>query len=161
MAAPATQRPRFALDTNVLIDLGEGKPFAQRFLAAYRNSGLVVPPTVVQELVHISGIEHKACHHAMAALVNMRKWNILPYDLISVGHGITEINAQKLMASGILPHGEINDGLILVETALGCIRTLVTSDIHLLAINPAELVKKLDEFDLPSVSIYHPKDILR
>ena len=97
----------------------------------------------------------------MTALVNMRRWNILPYDLISVGHGITEVTVTKLIASGILPQGEINDGRILVETALGGIPTLITSDLHLLAINPAELVQKLDEFDLPSVSIYHPKDILR
>jgi len=102
MAGPALRRPRFALDTNVLIDLGEAKPFAQRFLATYRKAGLAVPPTVIQELVHISRIHHQG---------------------------------------GIPP--------------------LITSDFHLLAINPAELVQKLDEFDLPSVSIYHPKDILR
>jgi predicted nucleic acid-binding protein len=54
MAVPAPHRPRFALDTNVLIDLGEGLPFAQRFLATFRSSGLAAPPTVVQELVHIA-----------------------------------------------------------------------------------------------------------
>ena len=161
MAAPAPQRPRFALDTNVLIDLGEGKPFVQRFLATYRNSGLVVPPTAVQELVHIATSAHKANDHALTALKNMRRWNILPYDLISVGHGITEVNARKLMLSGILPQDELNDGLILVETAFGGIRNLITSDHHLLAINPAMLVQKLEEFDLPHVSIYSPKDMLR
>jgi len=144
-----------------LIDLGEGLPFAQRFLATFRNSGLAVPPTVVQELVFIASADHPAQQHAFAALTNMRRWNILPFDLIAVGHGITEVNARKLMASGILPDGEFNDGLIVVETSLGCISTLITSDNHLLKINPPQLAQKMAEFDLPTVSIYHPKDFLR
>ncbi len=161
MAAPVPQRPRFALDTNVLIDLGEGLPFAQRFLATYRNAGLAVPPTAIQELVHIATTDHKAQKHAQTALANMRRWNILPFDLIAVGHGITEVNAQKLMDSGILPEGEFNDGLIVVETALVGVPNLITSDIHLLGINPAQLAQKLNEFDLPPVSIFHPMNLLR
>ena len=161
MAAPVPQRPRFALDTNVLIDLGEGLPFAQRFLATYRNAGLAVPPTVIQELVHIATTGHPAQTHAQTALAKMRRWNILPFDLISVGHGITEVNARKLMASGVLPDGELNDGLIVVETALAGVPNLITSDIHLLGINPAHLTQKLNEFDLPPVAIFHPRDVLR
>ena len=161
MAAPVPQRPRFALDTNVLIDLGEGLPFAQRFLATYRNAGLAVPPTVIQELVHIATTGHPAQTHAQTALAKMRRWNILPFDLISVGHGITEVNARKLMASGVLPDGELNDGLIVVETALAGVPNLITSDIHLLRINPAHLTQKLNEFDLPPVAIFHPRDVLR
>jgi hypothetical protein len=91
----------------------------------------------------------------------MRRWNIWPFDLKAVGHGITEINAQKLMASGILPDGELNDGQIVVETSLACISTLVTSDKHLLLINPPQLSQKLVAFDLAPVSIYHPRDFLR
>ena len=161
MAEPVPQRPRFALDTNVLIDLGEGLPFAQRFLATYRNAGLAVPPTVIQELVHIATTGHPAQTHAQTALAKMRRWNILPFDLISVGHGITEVNARKLMASGVLPDGELNDGLIVVETALAGVPNLITSDIHLLGINPAHLTQKLNEFDLPPVAIFHPRDVLR
>lgn len=161
MAVQTTHRPRFALDTNVLIDLGEGKPFAQRFLATFRSQGLAVPPTVVQELVHIATTGHTARKFAWEALQNMRRWNILPFDLMAVGHGITEINAKKLMTSGILPEEEFNDGLILVETSLACITTLITSDNHLLKINPAQLSQKMAEFDLSPVSIYHPRDFLR
>lgn len=91
----------------------------------------------------------------------MRRWNILPFDLIAVGHGITEVSAQKLMDSGILPEGEFNDGLIVVETALLGVPNLITSDIHLLGINPAQLAQKLNEFDLPPVSIFHPMNLLR
>lgn len=161
MAAPVPHRPRFALDTNVLIDLGEGLPFAQRFLATFRNSGLAVPPTVVQELVFIASSDHPAKKHALTALVNVRRWNILPFDLIAVGHGITEVNARKLMDSGVLPEGEFNDGQIVVETSLAGVPTLITSDKHLLLINPAHLTQKLNEFHLAPVSIYHPRDFLR
>ena len=98
MAVQAPHRPRFALDTNVLIDLGEGLPFAQRFLATFRASGLAAPPTVVQELVFIASTDHEAQKYARVALTNMRRWNILPFNLIAVGHGITEVNARKLMA---------------------------------------------------------------
>ena len=136
-------------------------PFAQRFLATYRNAGLAVPPTVIQELVHIATTGHPAQTHAQTALAKMRRWNILPFDLISVGHGITEVNARKLMASGVLPDGELNDGLIVVETALAGVPNLITSDIHLLGINPAHLTQKLNEFDLPPVAIFHPRDVLR
>ncbi len=161
MAVLVQPRLRFALDTNVLIDLGEGLPFAQRFLAAFRKSGLLVPPTVVQELVAISMSEKPAAKFAGIALSNMRRWDILPYDLQAVGHGITEVNARKLMESQLLPDEEFNDGLIVIETSLACIPTLVTSDKHLLMINPAQLTQKLDEFHLAPVSIYHPKDLLR
>ena len=154
-------RRRYALDTNVLIDLGEGKPFAQRFLATFRNRGLGVPPTVVQELVAIAGSRMDASEFAAVALTNMRKWDILPYDLQSVGHGITEVNAHKLMDAGLLPTEEFNDGQIVIETALAGIPTLITSDHHLLEINPAQLTQKLDEFHLPPVSIYHPMAMLR
>jgi hypothetical protein len=111
--------------------------------------------------VHIATTDHKAQKHAQTALANMRRWNILPFDLISVGHGITEVNAQKLMASGVLADGELNDGLIVVETALAGVPNLITSDIHLLGINPAQLVQKLNEFDLPPVAIFHPMGLLR
>jgi predicted nucleic acid-binding protein len=161
MAANVPQRLRFALDTNVLIDLGEGKPFAQRFLATHRHSGLAVTPTAVQELVHLAGSNHPAQPHAESALFNLRRWNILPIDLMPTGHGIAELNAKKLTAAGILPEDEFNDGLIVVETALAGVPSLITSDKHLLMINPAQLIQKLDEFHLPPVAIYHPKHFLR
>jgi hypothetical protein len=144
-----------------LIDLGEGLPFAQRFLASFRKTGLAVPPTVVQELVYIASNQHPAQKYAFDALANMRRWGITPFDLIAVGHGITEVNARKLMDSGVLTDGEFNDGLIVIETSLACVPTLITSDNHLLVINPAQLTQKLDEFHLAPVSIYHPRDFLR
>jgi hypothetical protein len=80
---------------------------------------------------------------------------------LGYGHGITGINTQKLISSGLLPEEEIHDGQIIIETALHCIPILITSDQHLLKINPADLANKLEEFDLKPVSIFHPADMLR
>jgi hypothetical protein len=161
MAAPV-QRRRFALDSNILIDLGERVPFAHNFLTAYQSQGLAVPPTVVQELTHIAfNYPTPVCKFAFDALANMRQWDIFPYDLKSVGHGITELDAQTLIRKGLLPDEEFNDGLIIIETALACLPILVTSDKHLLAINQAQLIRELGELDLPPVNIVHPKALLR
>ncbi len=161
MVAPL-QRRRFALDSNVLIDLGERRSFAFAFLEAYRSQGFAVPPTVVQELTHLAlDVDHPATKFAFEALANMRQWDIFPYDLKSVGHGITDIAAGKLISKGLLPEEEFNDGLIIVETALACIPSLVTSDNHLLDINQAQLIRALGEIDLPPVTIFHPKSLLR
>jgi predicted nucleic acid-binding protein len=162
MAAPA-QRIKFALDSNILIDLGERKNFAHTFLAAYRSQGLAAPPTVVQELTHLALVDtsNPASQFAFEALANMRQWDIFPYDLKSVGHGITDVDAQKLITKGLLPEGEFNDGLIIIETALAGIPSLVTSDNHLLSINQVQLTTTLGEFDLPPVTIFHPRDLLR
>ena len=161
MAAPVI-RQRFALDTNILIDLGEGKEFAHALLRAYKSKGLAVPPTVVQELTNVA-LNHlpPANRFALAALSKMREWEIYPYDLKSVGHGIAEQDANKLMESGLIPDHEFNDGLIVIEAALACIPTLVTSDVHLLGINPPALVQALSEYDLNPVQIVHPKELLR
>ena len=91
----------------------------------------------------------------------MRRWSILPFDLMAVTHGITEVNARKLMDSGLLPDGEFNDGRIVIETSLAGVPTLITSDNHLLAISPLRLIQKLNEFDLAPVNIYHPRSFLR
>src|ERR1035441_9200626 len=109
MAATA-RKPKFILDTNVLIDLGEGKPFAHTFKDGYAKHGLPVPPTVIQELCAIGfSNTHPASDFALVALSQMRGWQILPYDLTGVGHGITELDAKKLIERGLLPEDELND----------------------------------------------------
>jgi hypothetical protein len=156
------QKKRFALDSNILIDLGEQKDFAHTFLRVHRAQGFAVPPTVVQELLLLAeNKSHQASQAALIALSNIRHWDILPYDLISLGHGITDINTHKLMARGLLPEDEYNDGSIIIETALACIPVLVTSDNHLLRINPSQLAKALIEFDLQPITIIHPKELQR
>jgi len=85
----------------------------------------------------------------------------MPYDLKSIGHGITERFSQRLMNAGLLPEGEFNDGLILAETALAEIPVLVTSDADLLDIEEAALRVQFEEADLMPVQVFHPKPLLR
>lgn len=87
----------------------------------------------------------------------MRGWGITPYDLKSVGHGITEEFAKCLINQGLLPPGEMNDGLIVAEVALAGIPALLTSDGHLLSIAAEDLHAILDARDLNRLEICHPR----
>jgi hypothetical protein len=98
---------------------------------------------------------------ALKALQQMRSWNLSPFDLKSVGHGITEQFSQKLLRIGLLPEGEFHDGLILAETALADIPALVTSDADLLDIDETKLALEFESADLPLVQICHPKRLLK
>ena len=66
----------------------------------------------------------------------------------------------RMGRKGWLPEGELNDGLIVAETALANVPVLVTSDRHLLDIDPQHLSACLADSDLPRVEIAHPKDLL-
>jgi len=163
MAAPAPKK-LLALDTNLLFDLAAEKDFAHTFREVYQERGyvLVVPPTAIQELAHCA-LEKQSAETPLAlkALQQMRSWNLSPFDLKSVGHGITEQFAGKLLRIGLLPEGEFNDGLILAETALANIPALVTSDADLLDIDARKLAVQFEAADLPPVQICHPKLLLR
>ena len=158
------QKKRLALDTNLLFDLAAEKDFAHTFREVYQERGysLAVPPTVIQELAYCA-LEKQCAETPLAAkaLRQLRAWGLSPFDLKSVGHGITEQFSQKLMRVGLLPEGEFNDGLILAETALAGIPVLVTSDADLLDIEEIPLRVQFEEADLPPVRICHPKLLLK
>jgi hypothetical protein len=117
MAAPG-QKKRLALDTNLLFDLAAEKDFAHPFREVYQERGCspVVPPTAIQELAYYA-LDRQCAETPLAlkALQQLRDWNLSPFDLKSVGHGITEQFANRLLRVGILPEGEFNDGLILAD----------------------------------------------
>jgi predicted nucleic acid-binding protein len=162
MAQPVKPKP-LALDSNIPIDLADGLDAAHTFLEEFQSRGysLIVPPTVVTELTFkASGNDAKA-ELAMRALQSLREWGIRPYDLKSVGHGITEEFARRLIKGGLLPEGEFNDGVILAETSLAGIPALVTSDHHLLDIPAEELKVEFDAAHLNPVTIVHPRRLLR
>jgi predicted nucleic acid-binding protein len=160
MAGP---RKRFALDTNLIYDLAEGKDFAHTFIEVFKEKGyeLLLPPTAVQELAF--AVQHEAGKKKLArrGLTCLREWGIREFDLVAVGHGITETFSLFLQARGLLPSGENNDGLILAETSLAAIDVLVTSDRHLLDIDPEKLKAACKEKDLSNVSVFHPKKLLK
>jgi len=160
----AAQKKPLAVDSNLLFDLAEKKDFALTFLevAKEKNYTLQLPPTVVQELtfaaLHKSGEEQKL---AFVTLQNLRAWGIVPFDLVSVGHGITEQFARRLHELKLLPEAELNDGLILAEIGLAGIQLIVSSDKHLLDIEADELARVCRERHITEVSVVHPRKLLK
>jgi predicted nucleic acid-binding protein len=154
-----------ALDTNILFDLAEELDSAHDFRETFQQAGygLWIPPTVVQELAFESdaGDTLEDREIATKALQNISRWGIVPYDLVSVGHGLTDAFAERLLRKGLLPENEYHDGLILAETSLVRIPVLVTCDKHLLDIDDAILNVTFDECDLFHVRPCHPKLLLR
>jgi predicted nucleic acid-binding protein len=162
--APAL-RKQLALDTNVLFDLAAELNAAHDFRETFQKArySLRIPPTVVQELMY--AMEHEEVPQtrqlAEHALKKMLGWGITPFDLVAVGHGLTDAFADKLLRKGLLPDGEYNDGLILAETSLAEIPVLVSSDKHLLDLDETHLSLTFDECDMFHVRPSHPKLLLR
>lgn len=153
-----------ALDANLLFDLAEDLDSAHDFRETFLSKGysLIVPPTVVQELVHFfdEALPPKSAL-AEKALKSMLEWRIKPVDLISVGHGIAESFYERLVKKGLLPASERHDGFILAETSLLEIPILVTSDAHLLDMDSDLLKITFDEASLAQVTPFHPRRLLR
>ena len=95
----------------------------------------------------------------MRALQSLRDWGIRPTDLESVGHGLTQEFARRLIKCGLLPKEEFNDGVILAETSLFGIPVLVTSDHHLLDIQPEALQIEFASAHLFPVAVVHPRPL--
>ncbi len=160
--APLPLLKELALDSNFLFDLAREEDFAHSLLENGNKVGLRfrMPPTVVQELayktadIHETGVVRTLARKALGLA---RVWKILPFDLISAGHGITEEFARHLMRLGLLPPAEMNDGLIVAEVALARIPGLVTSDRHLLSIPTADLHSALQDRGLDPIEICHPR----
>lgn len=163
MAARAQKKP-LAVDSNLLFDLAAKKDFALTFLEVAKERGfsLHAPPTVVQELTYAAlykaGEEQQL---ALVALQNLRAWEITSFDLVAVGHGITEQFAKRLHELKLLPVEELNDGLIVAETALAGISVLVSSDRHLNDIEEDDLSAVCRERDVAEVRVAHPKKLLK
>lgn len=159
MGAPA-QKKQFALDANLLFDLAADQDFAHTLREVFQEKGylLHVPPTVLQEVTYAARYksrEEKLL--GMKCLQNIRNWGLQPFDLPPVGHGVTEQFSKMLAQKGLLPDSEFNDGLILAETSLVGIPVLVTSDGHLLGIDPQTLAGCFVESDISVVQVVHPK----
>ncbi len=129
-----------AADTCVLLDRAAEDEFtleAIEILTRRLQVGKIgVPPTAMQELGFFASHHPDTKEGSLSeiALDNMLDWGFQPFNLISVGHGIAEQIAFKLISEGFLPDGEINDGLIVAEAALCECRLLVSADSHLLGI---------------------------
>lgn len=84
-----------------------------------------------------------------------------PFDLVPVGHGITQQFTRRLPDRGLLPEEEVHDGQIFAEASLAGIPILVTSYHHLLDIDDTKLLAAFNDSDLSPVRPFHPKNLLK
>ena len=73
---------------------------------------------------------------------------------------MSKVCAFPLTNVQLVPSEEFNDALILAESSLAGIPVLVTSDHHLLDIPEDRLLVCLNDADLPSIRVAHPKGLL-
>lgn len=156
----------FAIDTNFLLDLAEGDQTALKTLDTIRKrvpaATIVALPTVLDELANgvekWTGAKHQL---ALTALVNLKQtWGIQPVDFIPAGHGLVELCADKIQSEGLLPPEERNDAFVVSEAALMDCRLLITSDHHLLEIDPSRLNATLKGRDLGQPAIKSPIQVI-
>jgi predicted nucleic acid-binding protein len=168
MAAATPRKPLWvAVDTNVLLDLADGRESVWRAIETIRQRlpgvQIVVPPTAVQELAGIA--EHGNPDERPLALMAARKlvavWSFVPLNLIPVGHGITERIAAEIRARHFLPDAEVNDSFIVAESALAGCKLLLSSDQHILGISADRLAVLLTAADVETLLISSPRDVAR
>ena len=166
MGTRPPRSPLIAIDTNIPLDLAEGREHLLDAFETIRRrlkpARILVPPTVFQELVFLAdhGDGKADRDQAATALRCLHSWGFDLVNLVPVGHGIVERIADQLLASRLLPPEEFNDGLILAEAALlGC-AILVTGDAHLrgLEYQRASLVLKSFDVELPVIAT--PREIV-
>ncbi len=167
MAERVTSK-RLALDDNIPSDLAADLDFAHDFCEDFQARGyhLLLPPTAAEEIWLIQrNSSHPQRRMAARALRELTRWGIdlleLKSHLQPVAKSIGRSFAQRLIRAGLLPPDEINDSIILAETALAEIPVLVTRDQHLLGIEEVDLLVCLQSADLPPVKPAHPRSLWR
>jgi predicted nucleic acid-binding protein len=156
-----------AVDANVALDLADGyEPVLDSITTIHhRLSGgvLCVPPTVILELAHAADFGDSIEKRKAAArfLRNHRNWNFHLIDFVPAGELQVSRIAQELRHKELIPHGEINDSLILAETALlGC-SILLSSDEHLRGIDFQRLTLEMRAFDVAAPIVATPREIVK
>src|SRR6266446_376941 len=141
MDASEGRRVLIAFDTNVLLDLAEEVDDITDAVLLLRRRlfrpQLLMLPTVREELADeaMHGEDDKDEERAQRAFQLARALSIQPIDLAEFQLEAARRIGRRLRHVGLLPEEEVNDGLILSESALlGC-SILLTSDEHLRSID--------------------------
>ncbi|MGD1086180.1 MAG: type II toxin-antitoxin system VapC family toxin [Verrucomicrobiota bacterium] len=127
-----------------------------------RDARFLIPPTVQHELANWAFCgEGQKREVARKSIQLGQSWRIVPGNLIAVGHGIAERIAERIREQGLIPVEEINDSLILAESALlGC-SMLLTGDQHLRGIDFERLTLGMQAFDVTAPVIATPREVVR
>ena len=150
----------------MLFDLADGSDDVVDAVSVIRtrlgDARFLIPPTVQHELPnwasHGNGPKRESARNAIR---RSQSWRILPVNLIAVRHGIAERIAARLREQDLIPDEEVNDSLVLAESALlGC-SMLLTSDEHLRGIDFQRLILELQAFDVVAPVIAKPREIVR
>ena len=167
MALKPTQPLLVGVDTNVALDFaGRCEAVVDAIHTICRRIGseaLCVPPTAIVELGHAADFGETAGKRAAARrfLQQHRNWNFQLIRFVLVGHDQVVRVGERLRECGLIPQDEVNDSLVLAETAsLGC-RMLLTADEHLRGIDFERLTFELQTFDLAPPVIATPREIVR
>jgi predicted nucleic acid-binding protein len=159
-----SSQKKLSLDTNVLFDLAEKRDFAHDFREGYQRKGyaLLISPTIVAELYFF--LEHGDSDEerlARLSLSNLATWDVEVTPLTSGQLKVARSLGGLIAKSGMVPPEEINDALILGETAVAGIPLVVTSDHHLLDIEDERLRTIFLDSGVSPVFPVSPRRLLR
>lgn len=166
MAAISNRPQLIAVDANVLFDLADGLDDVVDAVSVIRgrlrDARFLIPPTVQHELANwaLRGDAQRR-DSARKAIRLGQSWHMVPANLIAVRHGIAERIAERVRERGLMPEEEINDSLVLAESALLGGSMLLTSDEHLRGIDFERLTLELQAFDVAAPVIATPREIVR
>jgi len=166
MAASLNRAQLVAVDANVLFDLADGLDDIVDALSVIRerlrDARFLLPPTVQHELANwaLRG-EGQKRESARRAIRLAQSWRIVPVNLLAVRHGIAERIAGRIRERGLIAEEEVNDSLVLAESALlGC-SLLLSSDEHLRGIDFERLTLEMQAFAVSAPVIATPREIVR
>jgi len=166
MAASLNRPQLVAVDANVLFDLADGLEDVVDALSVIRgrlcDARFLLSPTVQHELANwaLRG-EGQKRESARQAIRLAQSWRILPANLLAVRHGIAERIAERIRERGLIAEEEVNDSLVLAESALlGC-SLLLSNDEHLRGIDFERLTLEMQAFDVSAPVIATPREIVR
>lgn len=167
MGTPSLPNALIAVDTNVPLDLADGKEDLLDALLVIRRrlkeGRLLLTPTAFQELVFLADHAESSADQRLAtkALRGLAGWRIELINLVPVQHGIVERIAERVVELRLIPVEEFNDALIFAEAALlGC-DLLLSSDAHLRGVEFDRAKAEMLRFDVEAPVIATPREIVR
>ncbi len=156
-----------AVDTNFLLDLAEGREDSLDVIPLIHQragkSRMGILPTVAHEIAWMTEHSERSAVRKLSLEVAEKAlpvWHFEFLEMEPVQHGIAEQIARRLHRAGLLPYEEVNDALIVAESAiLGC-QLLMTRDGHLRGMDFPRLAFELQRFDVGVPVITTPREVI-